>query len=308
VPPTPRNVRGMTLRTALVTGVSGHVASRLAERLQAAGVHVRALVRAPEQAEAAAARGMEPWRGDLTEPGTLAEAVAGVGLVVHAAAYLGQDWDLAQAVNADGTRHLAEAALAAGVGRFVHISTMSVHGHPQPDGLTEGSPLALESSVPYVATKARAELVLAEISARGLEAVVLRPGAICATVNSSWGDELVGRLRDQGWPQTWHPGDVIPWGHADDLAEMTWLAATHPDAGGQTYLAVDRCVAIGDYFWPIIAALGGAISPPDREPALSRCVIGKIGRELGYSPRRTFEHTLQELVDQATASLPALAT
>jgi dihydroflavonol-4-reductase len=201
-----------------------------------------------------------------------------------------------------GTRHLAETSLAAHVGRFVHVSTMSVYGEPQPNGLTEESPLDAGSAHPYVATKARAELALREVSARGLPSVVLRPGAICSVVNSRWGDKLIARLRDDGWPEARHPGDVIPWVHTDDLAEMTWLAATHPAAEGRTYLAVDRCVAIGDYFGPIIAAVGGAITLPDREPVVSQCRIGRIRDELGYRPRRTFEQTLQTLVELAAAS------
>jgi len=270
-------------------------------------MRVRALVRTSEQAESAASRGMEPRLGDLLAPATLRAAASGADVVVHAAAYLGTDLVKAEAVNIAGTRHMAETSLAAGVGRFVHVSTMSVHGNPQPDGLTEDSPLDPDSEHTYVFTKARAELVLSDVSARGLASTVLRPGAICSVANSQWGDELVARLRGQGWPQVWHPGDVIPWVHTDDLAEMTWLAATHPAAAGRTYIAVDRCVAIGDYFGPIFAALGGAISPPDREPTVSRCVTGKIGRELGYSPRHTFEHTLRMLVEQAAAGSPASA-
>ena len=294
----------MTIRTALVTGVSGHVGRALAERLSAAGMLVRALVRTSDQAESAVRHGLIACHGDLLAPRTLRDAVTGAHVVVHAAAYLGPDLVRAEAVNVAGTRHLAETSLAAGVARFVHVSTMSVHGDPQPDGLTEASPLEPDSPHTYVATKARAELVLRQVSARGLTTTVLRPGAICSPTNSQWGDELVGRLRAKGWPPDWHPGDVIPWVHTNDLAEMTLLAATHPASAGRTYIAVDRCVAIGDYFGPIVAALGGTIAPPDREPAISRCRIGRIRDELGYRPRRTFEQTLETLVELAGS--PAL--
>jgi nucleoside-diphosphate-sugar epimerase len=292
----------MTERVALVTGVSGHVGRALAERLQAAGLRVRALVRTPAQAASASSRDLVPWRRDLSELEGLREAADGAEIVVHAAAYLGQDMALAEAVNIDGTIHLAKASLAAGVERFVHVSTMSVHGEPQPNGLTEESPLAPESAHPYVATKARAEIALERVSSAGLPVTVLRPGAICAVTHSQWGDELIERLRRNGWPQSWHPGDVIPWVHTDNFAEMTWLAATHPAAAGRTYIAVDRCLAIADYFCPIVAALGREITPPDREPVISRCVTGRIRDELGYRPRRTFEHTLQTLVEMAAAN------
>jgi nucleoside-diphosphate-sugar epimerase/drug/metabolite transporter (DMT)-like permease len=286
----------------LVTGVSGHAAAAMAGRLGAGGLRVRALVRSADQAAWVAQRGWEPVRGDLRDARSLAAALDGVSLVVHAAAYLGQDRALAEAVNVAGTRSLAEAALAAGVGRFVHISTMSVHGEPQPDGLGEDSPLADASSPhPYVATKAQAERALGPLRLQRQEVVVLRPGAICAASNSRWGDLLVARLAERGWPGDRHPGDVIPWVHTDDLAQMTWLAATHPAAAGQTFLAVDTNVTLSDYFVPLADALGQPVIPPARQPIQSRCRIGKIHAVLGYRPERTFEHTLTQLVALASA-------
>ena len=129
-----------------------------------------------------------------------------------------------------------------------------------------------------------------------------RPGAICAVVQSRWGDVLVARLKDQGWPGNRHPGDVIRWVHTDDLAQRTWLAATHPAAAGQAFLAVDRNVTLSEFFVPLTAALGRPVAPPPREPIRSRCRIGKIHNVLGYRPQRTFEHTLTQLL--ALASRP----
>jgi nucleoside-diphosphate-sugar epimerase len=168
---------------------------------------------------------------------------------------VGADPDLASQVNVAGTRQLAEASLRAGIDRFVHPS-MSVRGEPQPDGLHEDSPLRPDAAQPYVASKARAEFELTGAASRGLPVVILRPGAICAATRSRWGDGLVARLRGTGWPPDRHPGDVIPWVHGQDLAEMTWPAATCPAAAGQAFLAVDRNIALGEYVVPIITALG----------------------------------------------------
>jgi nucleoside-diphosphate-sugar epimerase len=292
------------VRTVLVTGVSGHAAGAMAARLAAGGLQVRVMVRTPAQARIAVHAGWQPVTGDLAAPWSLRAAVDGADLIVHAAAYLGENKDLADAINVEGTRQLAQAALAAGARRFVHISTMSVHGDPQPDGLAEDSPPATGAAHPYVATKAAAEAALDTVRSQGLPTVILRPGAICSLVNSQWGDELVARLRQSGWPAAYHPGDVIPWVHTRDLAEMTWLAATHPAAGGEIFLAVDRCVAIRDYFVPIMTALGQTFTAPDRDPVVSRCRIGKIRTVLGYFPRRTFGQTIAGLAALAR-SMPA---
>ena len=187
-------------RTVLVTGVSGHVAGAMAARLAAGGLRVRVMARSPDQARAAELAGWRPVTGDLATPSSLGAAVDGAARVVHAAAYMGTDMALAEAVDVEGTRQLAQAALAAGASRFVHISTMSVHGDPQPDGLAEDSRLATDAAHPYVATEAAAEVALNTVSSEGLTTVILRPGAICSPVNSQWGEELVTRLRTSGWP------------------------------------------------------------------------------------------------------------
>lgn len=83
--------------------------------------------------------------------------------------------------------------------------------------------------------------------------------------------------------------------HTRDLAEMTWLAATHPAAEGEVFLAVDRSVPICDYFVPIMTALGQTFTAPARDPVVSRCRIGKIRTVLGYLPQRTFGQTIAEL-------------
>lgn len=287
------------MTTVLVSGVSGHVGYALAGRVADGGYSVRALVRTDAQASDARQRGWEPVLADLTLPATLGPALAGAELVLHCAATGSMDRAVAYAVNVDGTRALATAAQAAGVQRFVHISTMSVYGSVQPDGTDEDSPLALDDEHPYVVTKALAELAVVEARAAGLETVVLRPGAICNSVRSQWGDELVGRLRARGWPEDLHPEDTIPWVHAANLAEMAWLALTHPAAANEAFIAVDRDVLVNDFFVPIADALAIEVKVPARPPQAGRCRHGKIAEKLGYTPLRTFGETMEQLVRMA---------
>jgi nucleoside-diphosphate-sugar epimerase len=285
-----------------ITGAGGHAAPAIATRLDEGGFAIRALVRTQQAARAVKQRGWEPIVGDLTQFNTLVEAIDGVDLVVHAAAYSGDDWGQARTVNEDGARLLASAALEAKVRRFVHISTMSVHGEPMPNGMREDSPLVTgDTSDAYVATKARAELEILGAQDRGLETVILRPGAICAAVNSQWGDELITRMSTEGWAADWHPDDVLPWVHTENLAEMTWLASTHPAAANETFFAVDRNAGFREWLVPLANALGCAIVPPTRPPEISRCHLGKIVEMLGYAPRRDFEDTMRELLELAAA-------
>jgi len=158
----------------------------------------------------------------------------------------------------------------------------------------------MAQAVNVMGTRRLAQAALGAARSRGLPTVILRPSAICGRVHSQWGDERVTRLRQSGLPGAYQPDDVIPWVRTRDLAEMTWLAATHP-AAGETFLAVDRCVPIRDFFVPIVTALGQTFTAPDRDPVVSRCRIGKIRSVLGYRPRRTFDETVAGLADLASS-------
>lgn len=285
--------------TVLVTGTSGHVGGHLARRISEAGFSVRALVRSDEQASRAREQGWDPVRGDLTEPESLEAALDGVGLVVHSAAYLGSPGPLYETVNVDGTRHLAERSLQAGVQRFVQISTMSVYGEPLPPRLDEESALATEDPEPYCATKARAEVELQKVRSRGLPVTILRPGMICHWTRSQWGDEMVERIRTRGWPKFLHPDDVMPWVHTVNLAEMTLRCLTTSPPPNEAFIAVDRNVKIRDFYGPIAEVLHQPVTLPDRAASVSFARLGKIGSIVGYRPVFSFEETVTRLVDLA---------
>jgi nucleoside-diphosphate-sugar epimerase len=287
------------MTSVLVTGTSGHVGGFLARRLRAGGYGVRALVRTPEQAANARRESWVPVQGDLTRPGTLVEALNGVDFVVHSAAYMGTDAARYQAVNVEGTRALAEEALRARVDRFVQISTVSVHGEPLPPRVTEETSLTPSDPEPYCATKSQAELALKEVERRGLPLVILRPGMITHWVRSQWGSEMVERIRVRGWPKAFHPDDVMPWVHSENLAEMAWLSLTHPRAPGEAFLAVDRDVSFRDFYGPIAEALGRPVEIPDRAPNVTSTHIGKIADRLGYRAVHGFEETEEQLTDLA---------
>ena len=290
------------MTTVLVTGSTGHVGYQLASRLRNEGWTVRALVRSPRQFDIVRGQGWEPVLGDLAHPESLQITQAGVEFVLHCAAYAGNDKMLYQRVNVDATRALAALAHQWKVRRFVHISTISVHGNELPRQVNEESPLATADPEPYCSSKALGELALGEIRAQGLETVVIRPGMICNVERSQWGNEMVERIRTKGWLKDLHPDDVLPWVHTLNLAEMTWLALNHPAAANETFLGVDRNVTMNEFFVPIANALGQPVVTPDRAPQVSECHVGKIATMLGYKPTHSFEDCMDGLV--ALAKVP----
>lgn len=165
----------------LVTGATGFVGRALLRHLAASeGFALRALVRRqPEDAVPGCEYVVGPDLGDGELPTGLAQ---GCDAVVHAAARVhvmretaADPLALYRQVNVRGTRALAEAAAAAGVRRFVLLSTVKVYGEQSAPGhpWREHDPTA--TSDPYAVSKLEAEAALrAACAAAGMEYTVVR--------------------------------------------------------------------------------------------------------------------------------------
>lgn len=143
--------------TIAVTGATGFVGQALLDRAARAGVEVRALTRRPQEPRP----GVEWVKGDLDARAALTRLVTGAEAVIHVAGVVNAP-DAAgfEHGNVTGTLNVIEAALAAGVPRFVCVSSLSER---EPD---------LSA---YGASKARAERL---VMASGLDWTVVRPPAI----------------------------------------------------------------------------------------------------------------------------------
>ena len=177
-------------RRVLITGASGFIGCRAAELLTLRdGVEVRALVRNPSGAARLARLPVEMVPGDICSPEDVTRALEGCDDVVHCA--VGTSWKRAEVaqVTVDGTRIVAEAAARAKVRRFVHISSMAVHGSVAAATIDESTPLADPKTHGYPGDKRRAEDCVQQLVREGLRAVILRP----ARVYGPWGKTFITR-------------------------------------------------------------------------------------------------------------------
>lgn len=148
----------------LVTGASGFVGGHVVRALAAAGERVRALVRDARGASAFDGVDCELVRGDVTDPESLRAAVEGSTTIVHLVAILtGRPADF-ERVMTKGTGNLLEAASAAGVTRFVHMSAL-------------GTSEQTKDTVPYFRAKWATEEA---VRASGLAHAILRPSFVFA--------------------------------------------------------------------------------------------------------------------------------
>lgn len=284
--------------TVLVTGATGFTGSVVTDRLSEAGANVRALVRSGADVPGASA-----VRGDLLEPDSLRRAVGGTDAVVHCAVAYRLTYDEAERLTVEGTRALAEAALAAGCRRFVHISTISVVDFRDVDVVDEATPmfgLDMAEVNPYGVSKAEAERVLAGIAARGLPTVMLRPPAILGThPRCVWTMRPARQVAEGTLTYAGDDREKLPYVFVENLADAVVLSIENDAAVGGRYNVVDGHVRWQDYLEQVAAAVGRKLAPDPEasfdQESLRYYDSSLIRRELGYEPRVGFEEGMRRV-------------
>jgi nucleoside-diphosphate-sugar epimerase len=168
-------------KQVLITGATGFIGGCLAERLATEeDVQVQALARSPEKGKWLADLGVEIVPGDITNPASLQKAVTGCQLVFHAAAWVSEKGGKAEvwAVNVAGAQNVVEAALAAGVERFVHLSSCAVYGSLQQYDIDENTPTRMSGNLYHDSKVAAEEVVFRTYQERDLPVVVARPSQV----------------------------------------------------------------------------------------------------------------------------------
>jgi UDP-glucose 4-epimerase len=160
----------------LLTGATGRVGARFLPPLRAAGADIRLMIwgAAPVSPQSKATTVVI---GDLSDRQTCEQAVKAVDAVVHiASAFQGISAQGAYDLNYRATAALARAAVAAGVRRFVQMSSYLVYQPGLPHPAREDDPVRPLGTSTYPAAKLGAERAVAESADDGLDVCVLRLG------------------------------------------------------------------------------------------------------------------------------------
>ena len=288
-----------------ITGATGFIGGALALRLAAEGARVTALARNPSSGGALREAGVAVVEGDLSDPDRLRALIAGAEVVYHLAAAAGTapNAEMVQ-INVWGTRHLIAAARAAGVARFVHVSTVAVYGYRRRGVVDETARLHPTGDM-YADTKA-----IGEELARGddLPVVIVRPAQVYGPRSGAWTLRMLNLTRYvvplvDGGRGACHPIYI------DDLIDLLALAGVHADAPGQVFNgSPDPAPTWGDFLraygrmqghervlalprallYPPAAALEAALRVTDRRLPL-RAMVDFLTAQVTYSNRKARE-------------------
>ena len=248
-------------------------------------------------------------QGDISDSALLRELLPGHDAIVHFAAESHVDRSIAGAVpfvrtNVLGTQTLLDAARAAGIGRFLHVSTDEVYGSIAEGSWTETWPLAPNS--PYAASKAGSDLMaLAAYRTHGMDVVVTRCSNNYGT--HQFPEKVIplfvtNLLDGKQVPLYGDGGNVRDWLHVSDHCRGIQLALEKGRAGevynigGGTELSnreltgrlLEACGAGWEMVRPVEDRKGH-----DRRYSLD---ITKISEELGYAPQIGLDEGLASTV------------
>jgi len=329
------------MTTLCITGGSGFVGRWLIRDLCREGYAVRALARSNAAAEVVQRAGAEVMRAELTDQRALIEALRGCGAVVHAAASTAL-WDesgAAYTTNVTGTETLIAAARAAGVPRFVHISTEAVlldsRGSPLIH-VDEHTPYPQRPTGVYPETKGLAERCVRTADGPGFTTIVLRPRLIWGPGDTSVLALIIAAVQSGRWIWIGDGRHLTSTTHVANVAEGV-RCALERGRGGQVYFLSDGApTEFRQFIIDLLATQG--VDPGTRTigrgtawmlarvmewlwrtfrlqgaPPLYRTIVQLMGaevtvndqlarRELGYVGAMSREHGLRELAEQAVAT------
>lgn len=274
--------------SVLITGATGQVGNAIARRLAADGIEVRALVRSPERARVLP-EGVQPVFGDVTDPPSLREALDGSATVYHAAG-IPEQWrkdagEFAR-VNVEGTRNVVEAALAAGVERFVYTSTDDVlvqaPGAPFDESALSPNP----GETPYQRSKKEADRIVTAALDRGLPAVFLHPAGVYgpAPFLVKGLNDLLLQLAKRKTPALLPGGMAVA--YSEDVADGHVRAAAQAPVGAR-YLLTESFQSLTDIARAVAAAEPSAKVPRVMPLPVARAVstVGEgVARLTGRPP------------------------
>ncbi len=311
----------------LVTGANGFVGRALCSETSARGLEVLGIIRHQGQLPI----GVKSIAvGEIDDNTDWQSVLSGCDVVLHLAArvhvmqeYLEDPLAEFRRVNVGGTERLARSAVAAGVKRFVYVSSVKVNGEETSLGRVYTEQDAPAPQDPYGISKWEAEQALQRVAQEtGLELVIVRPPLVYGAGVKGNFSQMISVLKltvPLPFASVRNKRSLI---YVGNLVDAILLCATHTLAAGNTYLVSDGedlstsdllqkiTIIMGRtprlFAFPItLLKLAGRLT--GRSTQIGRLLgslqvdSNKIRRELGWVPPYSVQQGLQNTVVKANS-------
>jgi len=293
--------------TVLVTGAGGFLGRHVVEALRRDGRRVRAMLHVGgPPSEWNGTDGVEAVTAALGDDESIGQALEGIRGVVHCAARVARSGSRAEFFrdNVEGTTHLLEAAKAAGVDSFVHVSSIAVYGHASDsESIDENHGYDPQPEIrgAYTWSKVEADRRVKDFGPTDRpRTVIIRPGIIVGPDGPEFRARLsigpvLGRFFIIG-----RRNALLPLCHVDDVARAV-IAALATEGARGAYNIVDEALTQAEWMSGLVAR--GAFIRPTYVPPFVLAILA-AGLELVWRLARRGSPSLSRYkIRRATESL-----
>ncbi len=260
-----------------LTGASGFIGSQFLRLVLQRGCQVKVLSRDPGQWETNTS--IAVYEGDLSREINWTRALMGVSVIVHMAAEI-RDKNAMQLVNFDGPSRLLNAAIDAGVHRWVQLSSVGTYGAVR-DGIVDehwdDCPEGL-----YEKTKSDFDLALIEASKSShLEVCIVRPSNVYGPgMRNQSVQQMLNAIRKNIFAFVGPEGASANYVHVQDVVQALDLCVSHPKAANQTFV-VSAWARMEDMVSGLAAGVG--LATPFRRIPLPMATL--LAKTMQWWPR-----------------------
>jgi len=280
-----------------LTGGTGFIAGHVARQLRTRGDDVVALVRSPEKAGALRESGCELVEGDLAAVEAIKRGIESCDAVIHAGAVYKVGIPKSEHAamyesNVTGTENVLDAAIDAGIGRIVYVSTCAVFGNTDGKLVEEGFQRESDFPSEYERTKTLAHEIAEDRIAKGAPIVIVQPGGVYGPDDHSEIGNMIEQVRTGKLPAKAFPDSGFMFGYVEDIAAGIVLGL---DKGriGEAYIISGTQSTLGELI-DQVAAIAGRKPPRFTMPSAVLRAIAPLGPLIG--PAIGFPRNLREMI------------
>ena len=224
-----------------ITGINGFIGSHIAERLCNEQHEVHGLARKTSDLSLIEHLNLKLHYGDISKKNSLQEILTGIDIVIHVAGFA-SDWgsrEMFNRINVLGTKNMAVEADIQKVKRFVHISTVGVHGFANKKYITEDA-VQPKTIFAYNETKKEAENWLFNfVPSTEMEITAIRPGNVFGPKDHTFIDKYLeaienGKIAYVAGGKCWTCPVYI-----ENLVDGILLACFKSEAVGEAFIITD---------------------------------------------------------------------